>query len=94
MKDIIKYITNFMRETADKLDAGNSNITEQQAINVFQLLGDEVMSKDQVMQYLNIDNNQFYKLQKEGKIPKGKKVRGFKELQYYKSELLKLDILA
>ena len=31
MKDIIKYITNFMRETADKLDAGNSNITEQQA---------------------------------------------------------------
>lgn len=92
MKSVIKYVTDFMRNTANNIDAGNSHITEEQAIDIIKLLGDETMSKDQVMQYLNIDNNQFYKLQKEGKIPKGRKIKGFKELHYYKSEILKREI--
>ena len=45
------------------------------------------MSKDVACSYLNISRSKFDSLVAEGKLPKGKKRRGFKELVFYKDEI-------
>jgi len=46
-----------------------------------------VLSKDEACSYLNLSRSRFDDLVREGKIPKGKKRQGFKELIWYKDEL-------
>lgn len=45
------------------------------------------LSKAQACEYLNISRSTFDKMIKEGKIPKGKKRQGFKELSWTKEQL-------
>lgn len=45
------------------------------------------MSKYQACQYLNISRSSFDSYVKDGKLPKGRKVVGFKELFWNKAEL-------
>ena len=45
------------------------------------------MSKYEAYSYLNISRAKFDNLVKEGKLPKGKKQQGFKELSWTKREL-------
>lgn len=86
---IKKYITKLLRETADKIDAGNCELEEEQAMDIMSVLGHEVLSKDQACSYLNLSRSRFDDLVREGKLPKGRKRRGFKELIFYKDELSK-----
>ena len=76
------------------IDAGNSNIDEDEAIRIAKVLKsmrkDTPMSKYQAYTYLGISRAKFDNLVREGKIPKGKKVAGFRELQWYKKDLKKL----
>lgn len=76
------------------IDAGNSNIDEEEAIQIAKVLKsmrkDNPMSKYQAYTYLGISRAKFDNLVREGKIPKGKKVAGFRELQWYKKDLKKL----
>lgn len=46
------------------------------------------VSEDEAMSLLNLGRSRFDDLVREGKIPKGRKRRGFKELVWYKDELL------
>ena len=84
---IVKRVSKLLRETADKLDAGNSSITESEAMHIMGILCHEAMSKAQVCQYLNINRNQLRDLIKAGVIPEGRKVVGYKELRWYKDEI-------
>ena len=76
------------------IDAANSNIDEDEAIRIAKVLKsmrkDTPMSKYQAYTYLGISRAKFDNLVREGKIPKGKKVAGFRELQWYKKDLKKL----
>lgn len=45
------------------------------------------MSKYEAYSYLNISRAKFDNLVKEGKLPKGKKQQGFKELSWTKGDL-------
>lgn len=47
----------------------------------------EYMSKAQACDYLDISRSTFDKLVREGKLPRGKKRMGFKELSWKKSDL-------
>lgn len=85
-----RAVTKVLRETADKIDSGNSELSEEQAMDIMSVLTHEVLSKDSACSYLNLSRSRFDDLVREGVIPKGKKRRGFKELIWYKDELQKV----
>jgi predicted DNA-binding transcriptional regulator AlpA len=80
-------ITRLLRETADKLDAGNSEISETEAMDIAEALCHHVMSKDTACRYLNMSRSRFDDLIRMKKLPKGRKRIGFKELVWFQDEL-------
>lgn len=93
--EILQNIKGLLLKIVDDIDAGNSNIDESEALEVARLLKevsrkDVPMSKYQAYTYLNISRATFDNMVREGKIPRGKKVAGFKELQWFKKDLKKL----
>ena len=88
MEFIRKAVAKYLRELADKFDAGNTNISEEQSMQLLSLLANEELSKDQACSFLIIQRSKFDKLVREEKLPKGRKVRGFKELRWNKKDLM------
>ena len=89
MLDVIK---DQLLKIVDDIDCGNSELTEEEALNTVKLLKkytrkDTPMSKVQAYTYLGVSRATFDNLVKEGKIPKGRKQVGFKELFWYKRDL-------
>ena len=89
MMDIIKSL---LQNCIDRIDSGNSNLSADEEIEIIQLLkkytdNDRKFSKYQAYKYLNMSRATFDKYIREGKIPKGKKEVGFKELFWKESEL-------
>lgn len=87
--NLVKVFSKLLRDTADKLDAGTCEIGEDQAMDVISMLSHQPLSKDQACTYLNMSRSKFDELVKEGKLPKGRKRRGFKELVWFQDELIK-----
>jgi len=87
MFDFRKLVVKYLREVAEKIDSGTSEITESQAIDVLRVIAHEAMSKEQACVYLNLSRSRFDDLVRERKIPRGQKRVGFKELVYYRDEL-------
>ena len=84
---LVQMITRLLRETADKLDAGNSEISETEAMDIAEALCHHVMSKDTACRYLNMSRSHFDDLIRMNKLPKGRKRIGFKELVWFQDEL-------
>lgn len=87
MFDFKKLVVKYLREVAEKIDTGTSEITESQAIDMLRVIAHEAMSKEQACVYLNLSRSRFDDLVRERKLPKGRKRVGFKELVFYKDEL-------
>ena len=93
---MLKVIKNLLQKIISDLDAGNSNITENEAIELAKVLQSYTdktirMSKYQACQYLNVSRATFDNYVRAGKIPKGRHVQGFKELFWIKKDLDILD---
>lgn len=86
-KSLIKHLTKLMRDTADKIDAGNCELSPDEAMDLMGVFSHEPLSKDQACSYLNLSRSRFDELIRLKELPKGRKVRGFKELRWYKDEL-------
>lgn len=89
---MLKVIRSLLQKIIDDIDAGNSNIDEQDTIQIASMLReyfdkDESMSCYKACQYLNISKATFYNYIKEGLIPKGAHNIGFKELSWSRKEL-------
>ena len=89
---MLKLIRNQLLKIVEDIDAGNSNLTEEEEIEVAKILKrfttkDRPMSKYEAYTYLGISRAKFDNLVKEGKLPQGKKQQGFKELSWTKKEL-------
>ena len=82
-----KQIVKALKETADKIEAGNCELSESEAMDIMSVLSHHVMSKEDACIYMNMSRSKFDDLVREGKLPKGRKRRGFKELVWYKDEL-------
>ena len=80
---IIKYL----RDVADKMEVGTSEVTSSQAIEILRVVAHESLSKEQACNYLNLSRSRFDDLVREKKLPKGRKEVGWKELRWYKDEL-------
>lgn len=89
MLHIIRYA---LKEFIDKIDSGNSNMSEEDQIDTIRLISklldkDERMSKIKACEHLNMSRSKFDELVNKGFIPKGRKDEGFKELSWSKFDL-------
>lgn len=84
---MIKMIRKLLLDVVDEIDAGNSNLTEEEALKAIETLKaftnkDKRLSKYAACKYLNISRATFDNYVREGKLPKGKHDAGFKELSW------------
>ena len=89
---MLQIIRNLLLKIVDNIDAGNSNLTQEESIKVIEALRsftekDIVLSKYQACQYLNISRASFDNYVRSGKLPQGRKQAGFKELSWTKKDL-------
>ena len=88
---MLQTIRKLLLGVVDDIDAGNSNIDEDEAMLVIRMLKglrkDNPMSKYQAYTYLGMSRATFDNLVREGKLPEGKKIPGFKEKVWYKKDL-------
>ena len=92
MNILLKAIKEQLLKIVDNIDAGNSNISEEECNSIISILKtftekDIPMSKYQACNYLHISRETFDNLVREGKIPQGKKQQGFNKLQWFKKDL-------
>lgn len=84
---ISKELSKILRKTADQLDANTCEFTDEQALELLNIICHVPVSKESASSHLNISRSRFDELVKEGRLPKGKKRRGFKELVWWLDEL-------
>lgn len=88
MKGVIRSL---LQKLIDDLDADNTNINGEEAIEIAKVLSelrkDRGISKYSACQYLNISRATFDRYVAEGKLPKGKHEIGFKEKFWLKKDL-------
>lgn len=87
MFDFKKLVSNYLRSAAENIDAGTSEISENEAMDIISVIAHEPMSKEQACSYMNMSRSKFEEKMLLGQIPKGRKRRGHKELDWYKDEL-------
>lgn len=85
-------IKDLLLEIVDNIDSGNSNISEKESLELMEHLSrltnkEEKLSKYQACKYLGVSRATFDNWVRAGKLPKGRKQQGFKELFYYKKDL-------
>lgn len=84
---MLQVIKNQLLRILDDIDTGNTNMTDEEMIETAKFLKkfnsrEKYISKYQAYTYLNMGRAKFDNLVREGILPKGKKVEGFKELQW------------
>lgn len=89
---MLKVIKSLLERIINDIDVGNSNITEDEAIEIIKVIKSYTdktkrLSKYQACQYLNICRAKFDNLVRQGIISKGQKVAGFKELSWSEKDL-------
>ncbi len=89
---MLKVIKNLLLEIINSIDAGNSNLTEEETMEIIKVIKSytdktQRLSKYQACQKLNISRATFDNLVREGVIPRGQKITGFKELFWTEKEL-------
>ena len=85
-------IRRLLVKTINDIDAGNTNLTDEDALRLVDILKDfssqnTLLSKYQAYNYLGISRATFDNYVREGKLPKGIKRQGWKELGWYKKDL-------
>lgn len=90
--DIIGIIRKQLINIIQDIDAGNSTLSDAEAISVMKAIAkysrkDSPISKAAACEYLGIGRSKFDSLVREEKIPRGKKMMGFKELHWTKRDL-------
>ena len=89
MIDVVKrQLVRILRDTADKIDVGNSEIEEEQALEIMKLIAHEPISKERAAIEIKLSPSRFDALIAEGKLPKGHKKLGFKEKRFYLDEVI------
>lgn len=89
---MLKIIRNLLVKIIQDIDSGNSNISEEESLNIIKIIKSftdktKRLSKYQACQYLNVSRATFDNYVREGKLPKGQKESGFKELSWTEKDL-------
>jgi len=89
---MLQVIKKLMLKVVADIDAGNSELSEDDMYEVVDLLKrynfrDKYISKYQAYTFLNMSRAKFDGLVRSGVLPRGKKIEGFKELQWSLKEI-------
>lgn len=89
---MLQIIKKLLLKVVDDIDSGNSELSQQEMGEVVDALQrynfrDKYISKYQAYTYLNISRAKFDNLVRSGELPRGKKVQGFRELQWSLKEI-------
>lgn len=89
---MLNAIKDLLQKVIDDIDAGNSSMSEKEAMEVIDLIRrytgkTQRMSKYQACRHLNISRATFDNYVREGLLPKGRKEAGFKELSWEQKDL-------
>lgn len=87
---MLKLIRKLLLKLVDDIDTGNSNIDEYEQKEILDILNrihSSRLSKEAACKYLNMSRATFDNLVRDGKLPRGRKEVGFKELSWTKHEL-------
>ncbi len=92
---MLNIIKELLLKIIQNIDSGNSNITEKEALEIIEVIKNltdktQRLSKYQACQKLNISRATFDNMVREGSIPRGQKVAGFKELFWTEKDLAKV----
>lgn len=87
MKALLKILVKELRLAADKLEKGTCVISMDAARDIITVLTHVPLSKEQACMFLNISRATFDNYVGLGKLPKGRKEVGKKELVWYQDEL-------
>ena len=82
-----EYIIKLLESAISAVKADTSEIDTDTATMIAGILAHKVMSKEEACMYLNISYSKFGRYVDEGKLPKGRKRTGWKELCWYSDEL-------
>lgn len=79
-------------DIVDRIDTGNSNITDEEAMSLVKVLKeytdkDRRVSKYEACRYLNVSRATFDNYVRDGKLPRGTHEMGFKELSWSLKDL-------
>ena len=88
---MIQIVKKLLLQLLNDIDAGNSNLTEEESIKLLQYMietadATKKFNRTQAAEYLHCSVQSFDLYRKEGKIPKGTKIRG-SGLVWSKSQL-------
>jgi len=91
---MLQIIKELLLKIVDDIDAGNSNASEEELMQVAGVLRkytrkDKPINKYQAYTYLNISRAKFDNMVRAGLIPRGKKEPGSRELKWHKKDLPK-----
>ena len=89
---MLRIIGKLLRDIADKIDEGSISSNPEETMQVMEAIQgfvdkEQRISKYQACQYLNVSRATFDNYVREGKLPRGKHVAGFKELGWFKKDL-------
>lgn len=87
---MIKLIRTILQQFIDDMDSGNTNITQDQQMELLELLqriSTKELSKTEAANYIGVCRATFDNYIDRGLIPKGHKRQGFKELSWNKCDL-------
>lgn len=89
---MLKVIARMLRSIADKIDDGSISSNPEETMQVIETIKgfvdkEQRLSKYEACRYLNISRATFDNYVREGKLPKGQKQAGFKELSWSYKDL-------
>lgn len=87
-----QMLANTLDMYSEKLKTGACNMSNDQLMNIMETMSQQDMtqklSKDQACSLLGMSRSSFDDKVRYGLIPRGQKVRGFKELMWNKGEIM------
>lgn len=87
MKPLLKILVRELRNAANNIENGTCVIDMEAAEDIINILAHIPLSKEQACEFLNVSRATFDNYIGLGKLPKGRKEKGKKELIWYKDEL-------
>lgn len=92
---MLQIIKRLLLGIVDDIDTGNSNVSEEEQMRIIKSLRqytrkDNKWSKYQAYTFLNMSRSTFDRHIREGKIPKGKRTQGYKELYWSEKEIRRI----
>lgn len=87
---MLQLIKTILQQFINDIDSGNTNISEKEqleVLNLLQKLNQKEFSKLEAADYIGVSRATFDNYVSNGRIPKGIKRMGFKELSWRKCDL-------